>query len=240
MVLFVKRGKEYDGSEATFPIVGIKDGKLNSFGTGFYIHPWGGFVSAKHLFDELDYPVEDLRILHRSGSQVILRKVESVHLHPEADVCVGMAVGLKQGNNRIRNEYFGFDLGITQINTTVYTLAYPKSYVDIHNSELVVKGDIFAGLLKEHCERCPTVRIITECYLCNFEMLGGSSGGPVFGQNGRVIGINSVSYGLDADNAEPISFVTPIKYALEVQIKVEEYEYVLLRELLYQGYIEGY
>lgn len=47
----------------------------------------------------------------------------------------------------------------------------------------------------------------------------GCSGGPVF-KDGWVIGINSTSFDVSAEDA-PVSFITPVEYLLDLQVPFE-------------------
>jgi S1-C subfamily serine protease len=63
----------------------------------------------------------------------------------------------------------------------------------------------------------------------------GASGGPVF-KKGYIVGVNSSSFTLSEDD-EPISFVTPIDYILDLIIKENSKEYTI-RDLIKSGHIK--
>jgi len=54
------------------------------------------------------------------------------------------------------------------------------------------------------------------CIQTNMQIKGGASGGPVFNDEGYVIGINSTGFEM-TDSEEPISFVTPIQKVFDIE-----------------------
>ena len=82
--------------ELAFPVIRYtEDNQSESIGTGFFFHPAGGFISARHNFynnkDEYD---DNCYAIHSVGrGQHLIRKVQYFEPHPIADIGVGMLRG---------------------------------------------------------------------------------------------------------------------------------------------------
>lgn len=231
-------------TEEIFPLVTYEpqNKKWKCLGTGFFINPIGAFVSAKHVFMDSDGKMEQtLYSVHnaKNGSNYI-RPVKQLVYHPKADILVGLV-----GEKRIESEsfkaeiskYCSLDLEALENNDEIYTFAYPNTESEDLNEieiEFTFTSRLSKGqIIDYHKEGSPVVR--NRCYQTNMRVDSGASGGPVF-KNGFIVGVNSSGFTL-TDDEEPISFITPIDYILDLNVK-ENNTLISVRELIQNGYIK--
>ncbi|GLR16160.1 S1 family peptidase [Portibacter lacus] len=222
----------------TVPIFGLKNQKPKFIGTGFFIDHIGGIVTAKHVLDRADIDPKSeflfTQIVNDSSFQP--RKIRHIFHHESADICLAKPNVLQIDGKDFENPIWEYDFDKPSIGEKVMTFAYPKTNLKdpVANIWSIVPENYHGELLEIH-SRCPTCGITTECYQTTIDMLSGSSGGPVFNEAGKVIGVNSMSY--DVEEGEiPISFVTPLNFLLDIKIQ-NEGEEILFRELI--GYKLG-
>lgn len=232
---FDENNKPVDGTQTTFPIVGMKDGIPKLIATGFFFEHLGGFITAKHVLEEADIdPGTRFVMIHRiSPNEYIPRMVEHVFNHPTADICIGKPHTLQEQGRDFENMVLNRDYGEPPVGSTLATYAYPNSFVlDPSTNAWRMVPEVFTGKVIEHCEKCPTSKFDSSCIHTDMNVLSGASGGPVFNESGVVIGVNSISYDINRaeENQTPISFVTPLFYLKKIEIKVGD-EVMLFEEL---------
>jgi V8-like Glu-specific endopeptidase len=224
--------------ELVFPIIKqIDEHHFEAVGTGFFVHPAGGFVTAKHcLFDGKKYN-DHCYALHSVGkNDHLIRKIQYFEPHPAADVGVGMLKG--QLRNRSTHEIVlkaSFPISLTppSINDKISTLAYP--YMKISDDKLgTFPCDRFVGRILEHRPE-GTAWLKSECFITNMEIKSGASGGPVL-RNNHIIGVNSTSMELSPED-EPISFITPIIKVFDLTLKDSDGRTTTIQELIDKGYM---
>ena len=105
------------------------------------------------------------------------------------------------------------------VRTPVSTWAYPlhRKVRDAEGNEVLqLEPTFYNGLLREvYAMRGPSSKLQPPYYLTDIHLHGGSSGGPVFNQNGHVFGAASCSY----DGATDVAFVTPVGPILEIELR---------------------
>lgn len=219
-----KMKDEFEGAkEVTFPIIGAVNGIPKFLATGFFIDHLGGFVTAKHVFDgkDIDEGTRYMFIHFLENGTWIVRGVDHIFKNPNADISLGKPIIEKMNDKNLINKIWEYDIEYPNVGEKIYTFAYPNSEkLDIEQNNWKFKLEIFRGEIIDIHDRCPTCGIQTNCFQSNMQMLSGSSGGPVFNEKGKVIGINSLSYEVPEGDI-PLSFITPISKVLEIKIRSE-------------------
>jgi hypothetical protein len=229
--------------EEIFPLITFDPDKKiwKCLGTGFFINPIGAFISAKHVFMDSDGKMQKtLYSAHEpTDGEPYIRTIRQIVVHPDADILIGLL-----GKKRIKNE--NFDAGESQFckidfellnnGDEICTLAFPNSQrEDLNESEVefTFTRRLSKGKVIDYHDRSPVVE--NRCYQTNMKVDSGASGGPVF-KNGYIIGVNSSGYSL-AEGEEPLSFITPIDYILDLEVK-EKNKMVAVKELVEKGFIK--
>lgn len=232
-----------------FPIVTYApdEKQWRCLGTGFFINPVGGFITAKHLFIDLDGSHEPtLYAIQSFGDERHLRVVTKLFADQNSDVMMGTlgARRLPVSVKDIRpenNDFLALDLDPLSIGDEINTIAYPNTLSrnilsldsDKHATEFTFNSVNSKGKIIDFHDR--TSLVANKCYQTSMRMDGGASGGPVFRGN-FVVGINSSSYKLE-NHEEPISFVTPISFILDFTVKEKEKE-ISVADLIKNGHIK--
>ncbi len=215
-------GIEMEGHKVVFPIVFKQGEQIMFLGSGFFIQQGGGFVTAKHnLYDGKKSLINNSLIIdYRSEGEFHPRRISHVFKHKIADILLGMCTwDVRQPDVFIESNFLTMARVQPQIGETVHTFAYPK------NKVVRMNDGSFVGEFKpmyqygEVVEYFPKGRDKTflpgPCYQTTILVEGGSSGGPVFNEEGKVVGINSTGYD---GVTPPISFFTPITEIFEFRI----------------------
>ncbi len=223
-------GNLLSGAESIFPIIHKNNQGLFEFlGTGFFIGPEGEFITAKHVLlndKNKNIPYSPCFIVQSIGESRFLRNIEFIFPHEKADLLIGKLHNSihKNGKNfQFSNITTSFILDKEKIklHDNLKTYAFAKSNVFIYENKEIGRftGNWYVGKAIEHF---PNGRDNTflpdECYQTNIEILGGSSGGPVFNLKSKIVGVNSTGYELLSDEHENISFITPINKIWEMEV----------------------
>ncbi len=218
-------GDDVDPKEAIFPILKHEEnGNIKFLGTGFFVTRLGFFVSAKHVFED----VLDIKSNAKGGLSIIQfcenfkfyhRPVDSFTVHSAADVAVGICAPMthKITGEPLFNRVLTLSMSTPHIGENVWTYAYPGTTVTQSKvTEIKYNAKFYVGSVQEYY---PTGRdhsmLPFPCYRTSIVLHGGSSGGPVIGENKKVVGINSSSIKGDMD----ISFVSRIQDTLDIRIR---------------------
>tara|TARA_B100000378_G_C18032826_1_gene408068 strand:+ start:120 stop:833 length:714 start_codon:yes stop_codon:yes gene_type:complete len=231
-------------NEAIFPIVTFDpdNNTWNCLGTGYFINPVGAFATARHLFmtdgkqtEKTLYGVQNI-----NNEEYHLRPATKLISHNEADVMIGTL-----GKRRIEqkdypasiSKYFALDFDSLSKDDEISTFAYPNTIKEIlqtGETEFSFKGKSSNGRIVDLHEK-GTSKVKNRCYQTTMRIDSGASGGPVI-KNGYIVGVNSSSFDLFGDE-EPISFITPIDYILDLYVKEKE-RLISVKELIESGYIK--
>lgn len=219
------KGDDVDPKEAIFPILKHeKNGAVRFIGTGFFVTRLGFFISARHVFED----VLDSRG-NVNGSLSIIQFSENYKFysrpligfvsHGLADVAVGVCAPMKHKvtGEPLFNKVLTLSMSIPRIGENVWTFAYPGTTVK-QNKEAEVKynAKFYAGHVQEyHPNGRDRVILPFPCFRTSIVLHGGASGGPVFGESKKVIGINSTGFDGDAD----ISYISLIQDTLDLSIR---------------------
>ena len=237
-------GTETYQEEPIFPLVSYNpdNNTWKCVGTGFFIQPYGGFVTAKHVFFDNDgkhlptlFAVQTTSKMERH-----IRLLKHFIVHPDADIAVGFL-----GNRRLKGGVDvtpeiapSFTLDFEKLNTgdKVRTYAFALT-----QTEKLGDGEFeftFAGkwadgnVVDFHEDGSPLVR--NKCYQTTMTIDHGASGGPVL-KNNLIVGINSSGMTLP-DGDIPISFITPIDLILDLSVPQDD-KLISTKELVKNGSI---
>ena len=223
--------------ELVFPIVRFRNHKFETIGTGFFVHPAGGFVTARHClyigntYDDNCYAIQTVK-----GYQHV-RKIQYFEAHPEADIGMGMLRGelkdRRSGRISLRPT-LPVSLTPPNINDEISTLAYPRMKIK-ENNVAVFPCDRYIGQILDHLPD-GTGMLKSPCYVTNMEIKSGASGGPVL-RGKHIIGVNSVSMDI-SDGGDPISFITPIQQIFDLKLKDSDGQITTVRELMASGHMD--
>ena len=232
------QGNLLSSHQLVFPILRkVSWDTFVTVGTGFFVHPAGGFVTAKHClfigekYDENCYAVQTI-----GQGQHFIRKIQYFEAHPKADIGVGMLRGeLKDGRTGEIVLMASFPISLKAINLgdKISTLAYPR--MKINDSQVgTFPCDKFTGEVKEYFSN-GTAWLKDECYMTNMLIQSMASGGPAL-RGTHIIGVNSSSMSLSV-NEEPISFITPIDKVFDLVLKDGEGVTTSVKELMNSGHM---
>lgn len=193
-------------------------------GTGFFVNPNGGFVTAKHVFyDNKGIPLPTLYGIQStiSGERHV-RSIRHLAVHPKADICLGMLGQrrIKGGQNIVPETTVSFTLDFQNPDPhdKIKSFAFPLTEREETAEgafEFTFTGKWSEGEIVEyHEEGSPLVR--NRCFQTTMNIDSGASGGPVIKGN-FVIGINSSGMTVP-DGETPISFITPINLILDLSV----------------------
>lgn len=213
-----------DFERSIFPIVQQqKNGRPKLIGSGFFILPWGLFVTAKHIFEGKDIDEEDAfdAFVTVDGALVQL-PIEEINLSSDRDIAFGVIqmqsaasiVSVMQ-DDPIVSEHGNEVLGALVFAQTLIheKIPFDPDEVIFNVRSLWEKGyveDIHPDGLRYVPGRCYSTSLFAE---------GRSSGSPVFNSNGFVIGL--ISTGIAPSGLCPFSTITAISEVLSFPVNGE-------------------
>lgn len=220
-------GNLRQGVESVFPILTMVDfgtphQRYQYVATASFIHPRGVFVTAKHtLLNNDGTALMPAITIHQYGRFLCVRHLQYFKFHPADDIAIGeLNEHCVHNNMRFgpRNLVAAIPTAIGEIAVDHYirSFAYPRSDLgpvqkDFQQNANFI-GDWSEGNVEEYL---PNGRDLTflpgRCYRTSMPVLAGASGGPVFNEEGFMIGVNSTSFG-----EEPPSHITPLDGMLDL------------------------
>lgn len=239
-------GEEVDQEVPIFPLISYNPDRnvWKCVGTGFFIQPLGGFVTAKHVFYENDgnhlptlYAVQTTAAGERH-----VRTLKHFVPHPWADIAIGFLGKrrLQGGQNVTPEVSVPFTLNFAALNVGDYvrTYAFPLTETEASDDgshQFTFAGKWSAGTVVDcHEEGSPLVR--NKCYQTTMTIEHGASGGPVL-KDDLVVGVNSS--GMNVMEGEiPISFITPIEFILDLSVPQDD-RMIPVKELIDGGSINA-
>ena len=208
-------GKPIDPNVAVFPLIKKQPGGLYKFvGTGFFISENGLFASARHVLTEQLPSGSSLFGVHSlENGEFLLRPVVSYAVHDVADVGVGMLADVSdQDGNALTNPQLVLTKSQPTVGDWVFTYAYPHTTQDLNMFNFSPR--FYHGKLEEeHPKGRDRHMMPGPCCRTSIVIHGGASGGPVFGREGRVFGINSTGY-----DEMTLSYISQIIELLELEL----------------------
>jgi hypothetical protein len=232
--------------ETVFPIVTYnpKTKRWKCLGTGFFINPVGAFITAKHLFmDRENNNLEPtlMGIHNINNEEYHVRPVKQLIAHKDSDFMIGMLGKRRIASKDVQPELSKFcvlDFEPLKNGDEIYTYAFPNTSredFDDESTEFAFTGIFSHGkIIDFHEDGSPVVR--NRCFQTNMKIESGASGGPVF-KKGFIVGVNSSSFTLSEDEEEPISFITPIDYILDLTV-IENGKEKSIKDLIKSGHIK--
>ncbi|HTF16634.1 MAG TPA: trypsin-like peptidase domain-containing protein [Chryseolinea sp.] len=189
-------------------------------------------LTAKHVFEDFavkfgigkinsagvaetdDFNIWVMFMSNHPGQLYHVYEVAQIHLNPYSDLALFHLNSFdKAGKN---HRYFSSPLSlvIPSIGERVTAFGYPKSKVVVRRDEqgtshieINDEPSISVGEIKDvHPEKRDNFSITFPSALTNARMDGGMSGGPVFNDEGMLIGLVCRGYDL-VDDEEPISYI---------------------------------
>ncbi|MBD0331402.1 MAG: trypsin-like peptidase domain-containing protein [Chitinophagaceae bacterium] len=222
-------GIEFRNEQGIFPLI-VFEKTQQSFrciGTTFFINGLGIFVTAKHVFSgELqdDRMIFVLQCL--SDKTAVSRIVTTLCLHPFADIAVGqVGVALDPMTAQPVNCEIAPNCRLAlkkiETGTKIMGFGYPKTAktTQANLTTFNFLGTWSTGVVEDF-HPLGFSNLKNKCYQTNMRIESGCSGGPVF-KEGLVVGINSSSFEMTHEE-NPISFITPMDYLLDLQLSFDE------------------
>jgi hypothetical protein len=224
--------------ELVFPIIQLLGpDKYRMVGTGFFVHPSGGFVTAKHCLYEGNVYQDNCYAIHSiSVYRQEVRKIQYFKPHPVGDIGMGMLRGQlldAQTQQQILKASLPISLTPPALNDEITTLAYPRMKIN-HNNVGTFPCDRYAGKIVEHLQT-RSGKLTSETYVTTMQIKSGASGGPVLRGN-HIIGVNSTSFKTFPHEA-PISFITPISLILDLELEDSQGKVASVKELMEGGHM---
>lgn len=198
---FDQDGNPVDLREAVFPILKFEsDSQWKLIGTGFFITLNGIFLTAKHVLMDIIDDAENQKcaasILQLVDDKYYLRNIIGFQIRDNVDVAYGITAPFPASypKNHNFNKRLSLCPTIANINESVFTYAYPHHKIinmpDEHT--FYFNPQIYPGTITEYFPNGrDKVMANFPCYATSIVVHGGASGGPVFNEDGYVIGINS-------------------------------------------------
>lgn len=218
-------GDRAESSDAIVPIIKQVDGKFKLVGTGFFISRNGIFVTAKHVLqDVLDddgkatCPIGIVQFLPNNA--YLLRPIIRSCSNTVSDISVGVLAEVKHKKTGkiLENRVLTLTFGEQKIGERVVTNAYPESTIEIDDADrqiMRLKTKFYDGVIEEYYPKGRDSSLLPfPCYRSSIKLLGGSSGGPVANEEGRVFAINCTGY----DGIDDLSFLVRINEIIPLYI----------------------
>lgn len=204
--------------------------KLIVVGTGFYITRYGLFLTACHVLDDMHNEKGELIsrgfVVHLgANNKVHFRQILCFHRYKNSDLAIGQAENYarKLPNKPLMNLRGTLTGVLPQIGSKLVTYAYPENRtLDFSDKANLneIKGNYFTGKLLRYVP-VPEDPMMPCGYLeTTIEIRSGASGGPVFTEDGKIIGVNCVGwdFGDMAEGEESLSNVIPVVEGLPIRV----------------------
>jgi len=171
-------------------------------GAGFFITMLGHFVTAKHVIQDVidantGQQTACIHALHFvEGAKVLMRHITKVSVHNTADVAVGkMDYHVLNSTGRpLTNRVPTFTTKIPPLGSRVCTYAYPESdEVFVKDAPSKFVASYYSGEMLAHSDQPRDSCMVTwPHFTTSIDLKGGTSGGPVFDEQGHIFGINCI------------------------------------------------
>jgi hypothetical protein len=198
-----------------FPIMSHdSSGVWRLIGTGFHIGPRGLFVTAKHVIEDVfehgkfapGKQVAAIAILQMYAQPGLfgpdgyaMRPITHSWLGDQADIALGTAaqmVKTETGEQMPDPRVLRLSWNMPQVGDDVQTFAFPNATFSptADTQTFNCRPNAYGGKVEEIGDFRDKVKMPFPFIQANFVMHGGASGGPVFGPDGGVVGVNSTYF----------------------------------------------
>jgi hypothetical protein len=186
-------------------------GDWRMIGTGFHIGPRGLFVTAKHVIEDVFEncrivagkqlaPLAVLQMYSDSGlfgpDGYAMRPITHVWVGNQADIALGIAAQMVKKNTGEQMpdpRILRLSWNVPKVGDDVQTFAFPnaKFVAGATTQTFNCRPDAYGGKVEQVGDFRDRVKMPFPYIQANFVMHGAASGGPVFGDDGGVVGVNS-------------------------------------------------
>lgn len=242
-MLMNSNGEQISNETSIFPIVSFDPGRrvFTCLGTGFFITPTGGFITAKHVFIKPDgthqptlYGIQSFEDGTRS-----VRVLNHISTHMNVDIAIGMLGHVVKENGFEKNTssapFFQLSFDRLKVGDEITTYAFPNTkseWLEEGKQAFTFKGIWSTGVVEDyHQDGFGLLK--NSCYQTSMRVDSGASGGPVF-KDSKVVGINST--GMELFGNDFISGITPVWFIKDLVVSDKGRE-LSVSELISEGHI---
>lgn len=224
-------GKTIHPGDGILPILKeIPGKKLIVVGTGFYITRYGLFLTACHVLDDMFNEENELItrgfVVHMgSKSNLHFRQILHFHRYKNSDLAIGYAdnYARRVPNNPLMNLRGILTSAFPRVGSKLTTYAYPENRtLDFSDKANLneIRGNYFTGKLLRYVPVPENPRMPCGYLETTIEIRSGASGGPVFTEDGRIIGVNCAGwdFGNIEEGEESLSYVVPVIEGLPIRV----------------------
>jgi len=218
------------------------NGIFKFVGTGFFIGVNGLLATARHNIDGDDFRLNDGDIWCRAlyfgdaRTRILHRDIIAAALHAESDLALAATVPINFDSRQplTRTPIHVMTSTIPATGSHIHTCGFPKTAVENRDDGAFGVSFMPAYYEGRISEFLPTGRpkLRGPCFQTSMTAHQGSSGGPVFDERGRVIGVVSRGWDLP-DEEESLSYVTSIRPLLDMvlPLPLKDGRRITVREL---------
>lgn len=235
-------GKNISVLSCIFPILkAYSKHQMRAIGTGFFISRRGIFVTAGHVLT--DWLESDGSIQSRLAgayfephkNNMTIREIEHVFLHEKADIGIGMMKQTEVDGETIAMNYcLPVSFYWPRHDEIVRSVSFPQTLVScplpltkhpyfrpqgVHSGSrdgpviLPSPMESIGRITKGYRTGRDRVFLPSPCYEAELQVYGGSSGGPVFGMGGGIIGVTNTGF-----DEFPVSHFTPVSEIFDISL----------------------
>lgn len=221
-------GPPPDPREVIVPLIRRTEGRRYEVtGTGFFITVYGLVATACHVLDEfVTGGGFALQAARGDTSVAYHRRLRAVTRNQQFDVGVAQVDNAMDDapDRWLRNRVPILSTDILEAGSSLSTFVYPESQFDLDGDPVPMLQTVsLQGVVKRIAmgdgpDDNPRIRY--PHYETNMLIPSGASGGPVFDERGRVVGINcsGMDFGEDPGPEGEHSYVIPIACLLHVRL----------------------
>jgi hypothetical protein len=207
---FARHGEEGplpNPSGHTFPLLTHDEaGKWSLVGTGFYVSDNGLFVTAGHVIEHVcrdGKQVFPLVILHLhsdvglfGASECLFRPIMQCWLGATEDVAFGVAATATNNKTgqELRNWTWTLSWKTLPNGAPVGTYAFPNHILSDDGTRISFRPDAYVGTVQASGDFRDKVVMPFPYLQVDFRIHGAASGGPIFNDDGRVVGVNCTEW----------------------------------------------
>lgn len=212
-------GRLANPMEAIVPICKQSEQGWRLIGTGFYISTNGILASAKHVLTSVfsqGKQTGNIVCFHfEAEGRYLIRPLTWGYTHNSADV--GLALGADATHNKsgslLQNKILRLSKKPLNVGDSIFTYAYPATLVEPGPPQKITFSPRFyEGTVEEVLSNGRDKMMPGPCYRSSLVVHGGASGGPVFNDEGLVVGINctAIDFGSGAPEVSYLSWIHPV------------------------------